>query len=369
MATWRSRSAAPRTSCSSTWPRRSGGRFAVFSLDTGRLHPETYQFLEKVRTHYELPIDTFFPQPEAVQKLVHEKGCSPSTRTATRNAAACARSSRWCGRSSRCRPGSPASARIRARARAPRCRWCSSIPTFGSPERPLVKFNPLANWTSKQVWAYIREHDVPYNALHERGFISIGCEPCTRADQPRRARARRPLVVGRGDHEGMRPPRRQREVSRATAALDSADVVGIDGARLLGRADGLAEALAHQLQHAGVDLLAALVAHDEERARARRRAALPSTMPGLLGSSSSAHTTSSIRSSRPRDWRCSVASAHFRQSEPSLQPLLHHGDVHARGVAPPAPWRQVTGRQRPMAGVRRPGHGVRAGASDEQGGR
>src|SRR5262249_51328600 len=48
-----------------------GGRFAVFSLDTGRLHPETYQFIDKVRTHYDLPVDTFFPQPEAVQKLVH----------------------------------------------------------------------------------------------------------------------------------------------------------------------------------------------------------------------------------------------------------------------------------------------------------
>ena len=56
--------------------------------------------------------------------------------------------------------------------------------TFGSPERPLVKFNPLANWTSKQVWAYIREHEVPYNALHERGFFSIGCEPCTRPINP-----------------------------------------------------------------------------------------------------------------------------------------------------------------------------------------
>ena len=51
-----------------------GGRFRVFSLDTGRLHPETYQFLEKVRDHYKIPIETFFPQPEAVQKLVQEKG-------------------------------------------------------------------------------------------------------------------------------------------------------------------------------------------------------------------------------------------------------------------------------------------------------
>jgi phosphoadenosine phosphosulfate reductase len=47
-----------------------------------------------------------------------------------------------------------------------------------------VKFNPIANWTSKQVWAYIREREVPYNPLHERGFVSIGCEPCTRPVHP-----------------------------------------------------------------------------------------------------------------------------------------------------------------------------------------
>jgi len=56
--------------------------------------------------------------------------------------------------------------------------------TFGAPERPLMKINPLSFWTSGQVWSYIRSHDVPYNALHDRGFISIGCEPCTRPTNP-----------------------------------------------------------------------------------------------------------------------------------------------------------------------------------------
>jgi phosphoadenosine phosphosulfate reductase len=56
--------------------------------------------------------------------------------------------------------------------------------TFGTADRPLVKFNPLSNWTSAQVWSYIRERDVPYNVLHDRGFISIGCEPCTRPTNP-----------------------------------------------------------------------------------------------------------------------------------------------------------------------------------------
>jgi len=54
-----------------------------------------------------------------------------------------------------------------------------------------IKFNPLANWTSQQVWEYIRENVVPYNPLHERGYVSIGCEPCTR-----------PVVPGQHEREG-----------------------------------------------------------------------------------------------------------------------------------------------------------------------
>ena len=55
---------------------------------------------------------------------------------------------------------------------------------FSTAQHRLVKFNPLADWSSAQVWEYIRENQVPYNELHERGFVSIGCEPCTRAVLP-----------------------------------------------------------------------------------------------------------------------------------------------------------------------------------------
>ncbi|MEK7259590.1 MAG: phosphoadenylyl-sulfate reductase, partial [Pseudomonadota bacterium] len=55
---------------------------------------------------------------------------------------------------------------------------------FSTPDKPLLKFNPFANWTSEQVWEYIRMFDVPYNSLHDKGFISIGCEPCTRPVGP-----------------------------------------------------------------------------------------------------------------------------------------------------------------------------------------
>ncbi|MGH8608051.1 MAG: phosphoadenosine phosphosulfate reductase family protein [Gammaproteobacteria bacterium] len=55
---------------------------------------------------------------------------------------------------------------------------------FSTPEHTLVKFNPLAHWTAAEVWDYIRSNDGPYNELHEHGFVSIGCEPCTRAVLP-----------------------------------------------------------------------------------------------------------------------------------------------------------------------------------------
>lgn len=161
-----------------------GGSFRVFSLDTGRLHPETYQFLERVREHYGIKIETFFPQPDAVQKLVQEKGLYSFYRDGHKEC---------CG-IRKVEPLVRALKPLRAwvtgqrKDQSPGTRVAVPVvqldPTFGSKEQPLIKFNPLANWTSKQVWAYIREHDVPYNVLHERGFFSIGCEPCTRPINP-----------------------------------------------------------------------------------------------------------------------------------------------------------------------------------------
>jgi phosphoadenosine phosphosulfate reductase len=161
-----------------------GGRFKVFSLDTGRLHPETYQFLERVRGRYGIEIETLFPQPEAVQKLVREKGLFSFYQDGhkeccgIRKVEPLVRALRPLGAwvTGQRRDQSPGT-----RAEVP---VIQLDPTFGSPERPLVKFNPIANWTSKQVWAYIRQHDVPYNVLHDRGFVSIGCEPCTRPVNP-----------------------------------------------------------------------------------------------------------------------------------------------------------------------------------------
>lgn len=163
---------------------QTGRPFRVFSLDTGRLHAETYSFLQRVREHYGIPIDVVFPQAEAVERLVREKGLFSFFQDGHKEC---------CG----IRKVEPLVRALRPlkawmtgqrRDQSPGTRAEIPViqldPTFGSPERPLLKFNPLANWTSQQVWSYIREHDVPYNALHERGFISIGCEPCTRPTHP-----------------------------------------------------------------------------------------------------------------------------------------------------------------------------------------
>ena len=163
---------------------RIGLPFKLFVLDTGRLHAETYQFIEKVRTHYGITIEAVFPQPEAVQVLVREKGLFSFYVDGHKEC---------CG-IRKVEPLMRALAPLRAwvtgqrKDQSPGTR--ADVPviqldrTFSTSEKQLVKFNPLSFWTSKQVWAYIRDNDVPYNALHDRGFISIGCEPCTRPTNP-----------------------------------------------------------------------------------------------------------------------------------------------------------------------------------------
>jgi phosphoadenosine phosphosulfate reductase len=161
-----------------------GGKFRVFSLDTGRLHPETYQFLDKVREHYGIAIEAYFPKPNAVEKLVREKGLFSFYRDGHKECCdirkveplrrALSIFEAWV--TGQRRDQSPGT-----RAQVP---VVQVDPTFKFNGNQLVKFNPLANWSSKQVWSYIRENNVPYNPLHERGFVSIGCEPCTRAILP-----------------------------------------------------------------------------------------------------------------------------------------------------------------------------------------
>lgn len=156
----------------------------VFTLDTGRLHPETLRFIEQVRKKYKIDIEVMTPDAQKLQALVSSKGLFSFYEDGHEEC---------CG----IRKVEPLRRRLagldgwitgQRKDQSPSTR--SDVPivqidrAFSTPEKTLLKFNPFANWTSRQVWDYIRMFDVPYNPLHDKGFISIGCEPCTRAVGP-----------------------------------------------------------------------------------------------------------------------------------------------------------------------------------------
>ncbi len=156
----------------------------VFSLDTGRLHPETYRFLDKVRSRYKVAIDVLSPDAALVEALVRDKGlfsfyedghgeCCGIRKVAPLRKKLATLDGWITGQRKDQSPDTRASVPV-----------LQADASFSGEGRVLAKVNPLANWRSADVWRYIREHRVPYNELHERGFVSIGCEPCTRAVHP-----------------------------------------------------------------------------------------------------------------------------------------------------------------------------------------
>jgi phosphoadenosine phosphosulfate reductase len=162
---------------------RSGLPYSVFCLDTGRLHPETYRYIDKVRSHYGIEIDLMAPEAPALQAFVRKKGlfsfyedghseCCGIRKVEPLKRALGVRQSWMTGQR---RDQSPTRADVRV---------VQEDRSFQGSAGPLVKWNPLANWSSARVWEHIRENQLPYNALHERGFVSIGCEPCTRPVLP-----------------------------------------------------------------------------------------------------------------------------------------------------------------------------------------
>ncbi len=156
----------------------------VFTLDTGRLHPETYRFIEKVRKHYQLRIDVLTPNRELLDRFVKEKGLFSFYEDGHHECCGIrkveplkyklAQLDAWI-------TGQRKDQSQDTRADLPEVQLDSA---FSAPGKELIKFNPLSNWTSAKVWDYIEAYQVPYNELHEKGYTSIGCEPCTRAILP-----------------------------------------------------------------------------------------------------------------------------------------------------------------------------------------
>ncbi len=156
----------------------------VFSLDTGRLHPETYAFIETVRKHYNIDIELISPKAEELEPFVKEKGLFSFYEDGHQQC---------CG----VRKIKPLRRRLttaqawitgQRKDQSPGTRQSIDVfeldSGFTGIDEQLYKFNPLANWSSEDVWNYIKMFDVPFNPLHQKGFISIGCEPCTRAVLP-----------------------------------------------------------------------------------------------------------------------------------------------------------------------------------------
>ena len=156
---------------------RHAAGIAIFTLDTGRLPPETYEVLSRTEARYKRRIEVFFPEREAVEQYVRYNGINGFFESVTQRKACC-----------EVRKTTPLK-----RALAGKSAWVTGLrreqavtranltATARDEDHDLTKFNPLIDWTAADVLTYIQAHDVPYNALHDRGYPSIGCAPCTRA--------------------------------------------------------------------------------------------------------------------------------------------------------------------------------------------
>lgn len=153
----------------------------VFTLDTGRLPEETHHVIERVRARYGVEVVSYFPDTQAVERLVTLKG--PSSFYAS------IEDRKECCRIRKVEPLRRALAGKRA--------WATGLRREQSVTRKdllpfavdeanggIVKVSPLASWSADEVWAYVKERNVPYNKLHDEGYPSIGCAPCTRAVSP-----------------------------------------------------------------------------------------------------------------------------------------------------------------------------------------
>ncbi len=149
----------------------------IFTLDTGRLFPETYDLIDRTSRKYKKKIEVLFPDYKKVEAMVNTKGINLFYESIQNR--------KECCHIRKIEPLQRAFAGLDAwicglRASQAVTRKDIDIIEWDANNK-LVKVNPLARWTEEQVWEYIHENRVPYNVLHEKGFPSIGCQPCTRA--------------------------------------------------------------------------------------------------------------------------------------------------------------------------------------------
>ena len=152
----------------------------IFTIDTGRLFPETYDLLDRTIARYKQPIHVYFPAAADVEEFVLNKGIN-SFYESVENRKSCCHIRKVKPLERALKGAKIWITGLRAgqsgnREHMPMIEWME--------DRQLYKFNPLINWSYDEVMEYINEFNVPYNRLHDKGFFSIGCAPCTRAIQP-----------------------------------------------------------------------------------------------------------------------------------------------------------------------------------------
>ena len=157
------------------------GDARIFTIDTGRLNQETYDVLDEVRARYGCNVEVLFPDFNEVEKMVSEKGINLFYKGVENRLLCC-----------RIRKTNPLIRYLKALDG-----WITSIRSEQTDSRSgarkfeidalhngILKVNPIVDWTEEMVWNYIKSNNVPYNKLHDMGYPSIGCEPCTRAVKP-----------------------------------------------------------------------------------------------------------------------------------------------------------------------------------------
>lgn len=162
----------------------------VFCLDTGRLHQQTLEFIEQVRERYPITLELLAPDHRALERLVREKGLFSFYRDGHQECCAIRKVQPLLRHLGDAEAWMSGLRRDQAENRA----GVSEVQLDhrpGGAGRPLIKFNPLAQWTSAEVWDYIHKHELPCNPLHGKGYLSIGCAPCTR-----------PILPGQQEREG-----------------------------------------------------------------------------------------------------------------------------------------------------------------------
>jgi phosphoadenosine phosphosulfate reductase len=152
----------------------------MFSLDTGRLPQETYDLMQAVRVRYSAPLKIYFPDARSVEAYVEKNGVNGFYDSVENRKACCY--IRKVEPLKRALTGKKAWITGMRRDQAV-TRGSLEFSAFDA-EQGLQKFNPLLDWTNAEVWEYIKQHDVPYNKLHDRFYPSIGCAPCTRSVTP-----------------------------------------------------------------------------------------------------------------------------------------------------------------------------------------